>query len=60
MDQARLPNGGWDHWTKIPPRVHWVDGDHDSILRPPMLTGLAKAVRTAMDEHLHLTTNHPS
>ncbi len=60
MDQARLPNGGWDHWTKIPPRVHWVDGDHDSILRPPMLNGLAKAVRTAMDEHLHRTTNHPS
>jgi amino acid adenylation domain-containing protein len=54
-DQVRLPNGGWDRWTKIPPQVHWVEGDHETVLKPPLLAGLAKAVRMAMDHHFHVT-----
>ena len=53
IDFASLPNGGWDRITKIPPRVHWVEGDHESVLRPPQLAQLAKAIRKAMDEHSH-------
>lgn len=41
---------GWRYWSRVPPRVHWVDGDHDSILRQPLLGRLAKQIRSAMDE----------
>lgn len=51
LDQTQLPDGGWRRWCKLPPRVHWVEGDHESILRRPHLVGLAKAVRAAMDQH---------
>ncbi len=52
--QVHLPDGGWARWTKLPPRVHWVEGDHESILKPPRLEGLAKSIRQAMDEHLRI------
>jgi amino acid adenylation domain-containing protein len=58
MDQTDLPDGGWGRWTKIPPRIHWVQGDHVSILKPPLLDGLAKAVRKAMDGRINVT-GHP-
>jgi thioesterase domain-containing protein len=54
-DAARLEDGGWDRWCKIQPRVHWVQGDHESILKPPLLGELAKTVRKAMDEHMRIT-----
>jgi len=47
-----LPDGGWSHWTHTKPRIHWVDGDHWSIVKIPDVYGLAKSVRAAMDEHL--------
>jgi amino acid adenylation domain-containing protein len=56
-DTRHLPDAGWGHWTKIPPRVHWVAGNHESILRPPHLAGLAKAVRIAMDEYLNISSH---
>jgi amino acid adenylation domain-containing protein len=46
-----MPDEGWSRWSKIPPRLHWVPGDHESVLKPPQLAGLAKAIRKAMDEH---------
>ena len=54
LDQKQLPDGGWSRWCKRPARVHWVEGDHDSILRQPHLTGLAKAVRATMDEYARI------
>jgi amino acid adenylation domain-containing protein len=53
--QIQLLDGGWEWWTKLPPQVHWVEGDHESILKPPQLAGLARAVKQAMDEHLRIT-----
>jgi thioesterase domain-containing protein len=40
-----LPDGGWNHWTRQPSRVHWLDGDHVTILRPPLVSRLAQAIR---------------
>jgi amino acid adenylation domain-containing protein len=54
-DNSRLLDAGWGRWTKIPPRIHWVAGDHASVLQPPQLAGLAKAVRVAMDEYQRIT-----
>ena len=50
---THLRHAGWAHWTKVPPRVHIVPGTHDSILKPPLVATLAKAVRLALDEHFH-------
>lgn len=58
IEFTTLPNGGWDRWTEIQPRVHWVEGDHDTVIQPPQLAQLAKAVRKAMDEHAHIACQH--
>jgi amino acid adenylation domain-containing protein len=50
-DTSWLPDGGWSHWSLLPPRIHWVDGDHISILKPPNVTQMAKELRKAMDQH---------
>lgn len=49
---SSLPDGGWDRWTLRQPRVHWVEGDHDVIIKPPAVSGLAQSIRRAMDQHL--------
>jgi len=48
------PDGGWDRWTGNPARVHWLAGDHWTILRPPLVSGLAQSLRQAMDQHFSL------
>jgi len=50
-NNVHLPDAGWSTWTLVPPRVHWVDGDHHSLLQQPILGQLAKELRTAMDRH---------
>jgi thioesterase domain-containing protein len=47
-----LPDGGWGSWVRNPPRIHWVDGDHWTIVKAPQVHALAKTIRTAMDERL--------
>jgi amino acid adenylation domain-containing protein len=47
-----LPDGGWDRWTRKPARIHWLEGDHTMIIRPPAVSGLAQAIRQAMDQHM--------
>ena len=49
-----LPDTGWNRWTRRPNHVHWVKGDHESILKPPQVSALAKAIRESMDRHFKL------
>jgi len=46
-----LPDGGWSRWSLLAPRIYWLDGKHTSILKPPAVTGLAKELHKAMDQH---------
>jgi thioesterase domain-containing protein len=50
-DTNWLPDGGWGRWSLLPPRIYWLDGNHESILKPPAVTELAKELRKAMDQH---------
>ncbi len=47
-----LRDGGWSHWVQNQLRVHWLEGDHETIIKPPLVADLAEAIRTAMDLHL--------
>jgi amino acid adenylation domain-containing protein len=47
-----LPDGGWNHWVHNPPRIHWLGGDHWTIIKPPLVSSLAQSIRSAIDEHL--------
>ena len=46
-----LADAGWSYWTRQPARVHWLEGDHLTILKPPVVRHLAGAIRSAMDQH---------
>ncbi len=50
-DTSWLPDGGWSRWSLLPPRIYWLDGEHKSILKSPAVSGLAKELRKAMDQH---------
>ncbi len=50
-DTSYMPNGGWDYWT-TDARIHWVEGNHNSILKPPLVATLARAIRSAHDRYL--------
>jgi thioesterase domain-containing protein/acyl carrier protein len=51
-DTSHLTDGGWSRWTDGAARVHWIDGDHLSILQPPFVANLAQAIRLAHDQYL--------
>jgi thioesterase domain-containing protein/acyl carrier protein len=53
---CHLPDGGWHRWVHNQPHIHWLDGDHVSIIKPPFACGLAQSIRSAMDRHLNLTS----
>jgi amino acid adenylation domain-containing protein len=48
---SHRPDGGWNNWTHKPVQVHWLDGDHWTILKPPAVFALAQSLRQAMDRH---------
>jgi thioesterase domain-containing protein len=48
----KMPDGGWKHWTHGLIRVHWLEGDHHSILRPPAVSSLAQSILLAVDQYL--------
>jgi thioesterase domain-containing protein len=52
-ETAYLPDGGWGLWTSRQNRVHWVEGDHAAMIRPPAASGLARSIRLAMDHHFN-------
>ncbi len=45
------PDCGWGRWSGCPARVHWINSNHDAILRPPSVTELAVTLRAMMDEY---------
>lgn len=51
-DTCHLPDGGWSDWITQPPRIHWLDGNHYSILKPPYVAALAQSIRAAHDAYL--------
>jgi thioesterase domain-containing protein len=53
-DTSYLPGGGWARWTSRA-QIHWLEGNHNSILQPPLVASLAGAIRTAHDRHLQNT-----
>ncbi len=48
---SNLPDGGWNRWTRKATRIHWLSGEHSTILKAPAVSGLAQAIRQAMDQH---------
>lgn len=50
-DTCHLPDGGWPRWTTRA-KIHWLNGNHNSVLRPPLVSSLAQAIRSAHDRHL--------
>ncbi len=53
---CHLPDGGWQHWVHNQPRIHWLKGDHWSIIKPPLVSSLAESIRSAMDQHFNLNS----
>ena len=47
-----LPDGGWNYWTRKPARTYWLTGDHLTILKPPLVSGLAQSIRQTMDQYI--------
>ncbi len=45
------PDGGWNRWTRRPNHIHWLEGDHETIMKPPAVSGLAQSIRQSMDQH---------
>lgn len=54
---SSLPDAGWSYWTLKPNRIHWLPGDHITILKPPAVSGLAQAIRAAMDRQMKSARN---
>lgn len=52
---SHLADGGWGHWVRPSPHLHWLEGDHSSIVKPALASHLAEAIRSAMDQHLNPT-----
>jgi amino acid adenylation domain-containing protein len=48
-----LPDGGWNRWTRKPIHIHWLEGNHHTILKPPLVSGLAQSIRLAMDQYFN-------
>ena len=54
-----LPDCGWSYWAGRPVQVHWLDTDHEAILRFPVVNELAAKLRTLMDQH-YASQNGPA
>jgi thioesterase domain-containing protein/acyl carrier protein len=54
---CHLPDGGWQYWVHNQPRIHWLKGDHWSIIKPPLVSSLAESIRSAMDQHFNLNSS---
>jgi amino acid adenylation domain-containing protein len=46
-----LRDGGWSRWAGALPKIHWCEGDHATVLRPPLVGRLARQIRAAIDAH---------
>jgi thioesterase domain-containing protein len=50
-DTGNLPDAGWNRWTRNKPYIHLLEGNHMTILKPPLVSSLAQSIRSAMDQH---------
>lgn len=48
-------DGGWHRWTGCDPEVHWVEGDHWSVLKSPQVDTLAANFRPLLERHYSRT-----
>ena len=39
------PDGGWHRWAGSQPVVTWLDGQHETVLKPPQVNELAAVLR---------------
>lgn len=46
-----LEDGGWRQWTGCAPTIHWLDGDHMTVLKRPQVAHTAAALRAALETH---------
>ncbi len=44
------PDMGWREWTGAEPVVHWIDCDHDSLLKDPHVRRIGRMLRDCLDE----------
>jgi thioesterase domain-containing protein len=49
-EMKNQPDVGWHRWTAQPARIHWLEGDHQTIIRPPFVSALAQSLLKAMDQ----------
>jgi amino acid adenylation domain-containing protein len=56
---SHLRDWGWSHWVHHKPRIHWLEGDHLTIIKPPLVFNLAQSIRAGMDEHLKQNSPPP-
>ena len=45
-------NGGWERWAGKPVQVHWLETNHDEVIKTEGVTTLAEQLRGAMDAWL--------
>ena len=41
--------GAGSRAPRQPNRIHWLDGDHSTVLKPPLVSNLARAIRDGQD-----------
>ena len=46
-----LPDGGWKRRLGKAQRIHWLACNHNTILKQPVVSDLARLIRETMDEH---------
>ena len=47
------PDGGWHRWAGAQPEVTWLDGQHETVLKPPQVNLLATTLRGQLASHPH-------
>src|SRR6185437_1900410 len=54
--KPHLPDAGWNRWTRRPNRILWIEGDHETIIKPPAVLELGRLIRQAMDAKINVAT----
>lgn len=45
------PDGGWHRWAGTQPVVTWLDGHHETVLKPPQVSELAAVLQQQLANH---------
>jgi len=48
---THLPDGGWEYWTKCKPEMHWLEGEHLTVIKEPYVKQTARELRAAVAKH---------